>query len=177
MDAADATPPALKATRKTPAYYDEAPALAREHPLAKALCSAQGGVIDYRYIAAVSLAGHACPSVAGGGASVAGLVTGPANAGGFKGLAGRFGRRDLLRFGVLMSGDIRFTRVDSGLSVEFARRGFSAPRPATVSQLLRGALDPQASEDARRDFAQAWGEWITQVIDPSGAAEWVEITA
>lgn len=162
---------------KTPAYYDEVPAIVMVESLAKVLCSAEEGLIEYRYIDAVKLTGHSCPTVAGVVASVAGLVTGAANAGGFKGLAGRFGRRDLLRFGVLMSGDIRFTRVDSGLSVEFARRGFSAPRPATVSQLLRGALDPQASEDARRDFAQAWGEWITQVIDPSGAAEWVEITA
>lgn len=53
---------------------------------------------------------------------VAGLVTGAANAGGFKGLAGRFGRQGLLRFGVPMTGDIRFTRLDTGRSVELAHR-------------------------------------------------------
>lgn len=199
---------------KTPAYYDEVPAIVMMDPLAKVLGSAQEGLIEYRYVDAVKLTGHSCPTVAGawlmtraalarlypggtplrGGvrvelrqplddgvagviASVAGLVTGAANAGGFKGLAGRFGRKDLLRFDVPMSGEIRFTRVDSGLSVEFARRGFPVPRSAAVSQLLHEALDPQASEDARRDFAKAWGEWVAQVIDPSGAAEWVEIMA
>ena len=47
-------------------------------------------------------------------ASVAALVTGAANEGGFKGLAGRYARRELLRFGVPMRGEIRFTRLDSG---------------------------------------------------------------
>ena len=43
-------------------------------------------------------------------ASVAGLVTGAAASGGFKGLAGRHTRRDLLTFGVPMRGEMRFTR-------------------------------------------------------------------
>ena len=110
-------------------------------------------------------------------ASVVGLVTGAANAGGFKGLAGHFGRKDLLRFDVFMDGDIRFTRRDTDRSVAFVRRSFPTPRSAAVSHLLREALNPQASEAARRDFAKAWSEWVTQAFDPAGEAEWVEITA
>lgn len=199
---------------KTPAYYEAAPAIVMMDPLAKALGAAEEGLLEYRYVDAVKLTGHSCPTVAGawlmtcaalarlysGGtprrgeirvelrqsldegvagvvASVVGLVTGAANAGGFKGLAGHFGRKDLLHFGVPMVGDIRFTRIDTVQSVEFARRGFSAPRSATVSQLLREAVNPQASEDARRDFASAWGEWVAQVLHPAGEAEWVEIPA
>ena len=82
--------------------------------------------------------------VAGVIAGVAGLVTGAANEGGFKGLAGRFGRQGLLRFGVPMAGEIRFTRLDSGRSVEVAHRPQAVPRPAG----LGGA-------DARRPGA-AW---------------------
>jgi hypothetical protein len=67
--------------------------------------------------------------VAGVIASVAGLVTGAANEGGFKGLAGRFARKGLLRFGVPMNGEIRFTRLDSGRSVNRAPAAGSA-RPA-----------------------------------------------
>ncbi len=204
-------------TMKTPAYYDAVPAIVVVDPLAKVLGSAEDGLMEYRYVDAVKLTGHSCPTVAGawlmtraallrlypGGtpcrgeirvelrqrlddgvagvvASVAGLVTGAANAGGFKGLAGHFGRKDLLRFDVPMSGEIRFTRVDTAQSVEFARRGFPAPRSAVVGQLLHEALNPQASEDARRDFAKAWGEWVAQVaLRPADEAEWewVEVTA
>ncbi|MDZ5455217.1 hypothetical protein [Azohydromonas lata] len=58
----------------------------------------------------------------GQGVGVAGLVTGAANEGGFKDLAGRFARQGLLRFGVAMSGEIRFTRLDTGRRVELSHR-------------------------------------------------------
>lgn len=115
--------------------------------------------------------------VAGVVASVIGLVTGAANAGGFKGLAGQFGRKDLLHFGVPMSGDIRFTRVDSGQSVEFVRRGHNVPRPDAVGQLLRPALEPQATEAAQRAFAAAWSGWVEQIMQHADEAEWVELAA
>lgn len=196
-----------------PAYYDAVPAIVMMDPLARLLGSAEEGLIEYRYIDAVKLTGHSCPTVAGawlmtrcamerlypggtprrGGirvelrqpldegvtgvvASVAALVTGAANAGGFKGLAGHFGRRDLLQFDVPLDGDIRFTRVDTAQAVEFVRRGLPAPHPAALSQLLRQALGPQASEDDRRAFAQAWGERVAQIVHPGAAVEWVEVT-
>jgi hypothetical protein len=65
--------------------------------------------------------------VAGVIAGVVGLITGAANEGGFKGLAGRFGRQGLLRFGVPMAGEIRFTRLDTGRSVEVAHRPQRCP--------------------------------------------------
>ena len=74
--------------------------------------------------------------VAGVIASVASLVTGAANEGGFKGLAGRFARNGLLRFGVPMRDEIRFTRLDTGRSVELPHRPLAVPRPAAWSELL-----------------------------------------
>lgn len=50
---------------KTPAYYDEVPAIVMMDPLAKVLGSAQEGLIEYRYVDAVKLTGHSCPTVAG----------------------------------------------------------------------------------------------------------------
>jgi hypothetical protein len=102
--------------------------------------------------------------VAGVIASVAGLVTGAANEGGFKGLAGRFARRGLLRFGVAMSGEVRFTRLDTGRSVELSRRPQAVPRPAGLSELLRNALAPQASAAARQAFADAWQGWVQAIV-------------
>jgi hypothetical protein len=110
--------------------------------------------------------------VAGVIASVAGLVTGAANEGGFRGVAGRFARNGLLRFGVPMHGEIRFTRLDSGRSVELSHRPQAVPRPAGLSELLRDAFAPQASAAARRAFASAWQGWVQVMLtehadDPS----------
>lgn len=202
------------ATMNTPAYYDSVPAILMMDPLARTLGSAEDGLIEYRYLDAVKLTGHSCPTVAGAWqlthaalarlypdstpvrshirvefrqpldegvvgviASVVSLVTGAANAGGFKGLAGHFGRKDLLQFEVPMRGDIRLTRLDSGQSVEFMRRGHSVPSPANMSQLLRPALEPQASDAERQAFATVWSGWVEQTLQPTSAPDWVELEA
>ena len=102
--------------------------------------------------------------VAGVIAGVAGLVTGAANEGGFKGLAGRFARKGLLRFGVPMRGEIRFTRLDNARSVELSHRPQAVPRPTGLSELLRDASAPQASAAARRAFADAWQGWVRSIV-------------
>lgn len=185
----------------TPAFFDAVPAITVVDPLAETLGAAEGGLIEYRYVDAVKLAGHSCPTVAGAWlmtraalsglypgelprrgeirvelrqqldegvagviGSVAALVTGAANEGGFAGLAGRFARRGLLRFGVPMQGEIRFTRLDSGRSVELSHRPQAVPRPAGLSELLRDASAGQASPAARRAFADAWQGWVRAIV-------------
>jgi hypothetical protein len=102
--------------------------------------------------------------VAGVIASVVGLVTGATNEGGFKGLAGRFGRQGLLRFGVPMAGDIRFTRLDTGRSVEVAHRPQAVPRPAGLAVLMRDALTPPSDDATRQDFVEAWQGWVQTIL-------------
>lgn len=197
---------------KTPAYYDSVPTISMMDPLARALGSAESGLLEYSYLDAVKLTGHSCPTVAGawlltrdalallfpdstprrGGikvdfrqpldegvtgvvASVVGLVTGAANAGGFKGLAGQYVRKDLLNFDVPMQGEIRFTRLDTMQSAEFARRGFTLPRSTEVSRLMREALKPDASAESRCAFTNAWSEWVARLLHTGGESEWVEV--
>lgn len=75
--------------------------------------------------------------------------------GGFKGIAGRFERRGLLRFGAAIAADLRFTRRDTGASAEIDLR-----HPAVLSPdlraALRRALSPDASAAERETFARAW---------------------
>ena len=185
----------------TPAFFDAVPAIVVADALAETLGATDDGLIEYRYVDAVKLAGHSCPTVAGAWlmtraalarlypgqtpqrgeirvelrqradegvagviASVAGLVTGAANEGGFKGLAGRFVRQGLLRFGVAMNGEIRFTRLDNGRSVELSHRPQVVPRPVGLSEQLRDALVPQASVAAQRTFADAWQGWVQVIL-------------
>jgi hypothetical protein len=102
--------------------------------------------------------------VAGVIASVAGLITGAAGAGGFRGLAGRYARSGLLHFGVPMTGEIRFTRLDTGRAIELAHRPQVVPRPADLSPLMQQALKPGAEATVRQAFAAAWQGWVRTIL-------------
>ena len=186
---------------QTPAFFDEAPTIVMHDALAQTLGAAQDGLIEYRYLDAVKLAGHSCPTVAGAWlmtrtalarlypgqtphrgevrvamrephdagvvgviASVAGLVTGAAGGGGFMGLAGRYTRRDLLTYGVPMRGEMRFTRMDNGQSVEVSHHPEAAPRPAQLRAQMQAALAPQANSDQRDAFAKTWQGWVRAML-------------
>src|ERR1035437_10205346 len=49
----------------TPAFFDDVPAIVMYDALAETLGAVADGVIEYRYLDAVKLAGHSCPTVAG----------------------------------------------------------------------------------------------------------------
>jgi hypothetical protein len=102
----------------------------------------------------VELRGGVEEGVSGVVASVAGLVTGAAGEGGFKGIGGRFVRRGLLAFGAPIAADLRFTRLDTGrsLDIDLPR----APMAESLKASLREALSPDASAEARQRFARAW---------------------
>lgn len=48
-----------------PDFYEQAPVVRTHDPFAAVLGAAQGGIFEYRYLDAVRLAGHSCPTVAG----------------------------------------------------------------------------------------------------------------
>jgi hypothetical protein len=97
-------------------------------------------------------------------AAVVGLITGAAGAGGFQGLAGRHARRNLLSFGAAIAGELRFTRLDSGRSVQVSHRTEAVARPAGLADLMRAALAPDAEVAAREAFAAAWQGWVRTIV-------------
>ena len=96
--------------------------------------------------------------------SVLGLITGAAGDGGFKGLAGRHVRRDLLRYGVPMAGDVRITRLDNGAAVELTHHAQAVPRPPGLTELMGEAVVPQAGHAERQAFAAAWQGWVRTIL-------------
>ena len=115
--------------------------------------------------------------VAGVVGAVAGLVTGAANDGGFQGIGGRFGRQGLLRFGVPMAGDIRFSRLDTGRAVELALRAHAVPRPDAIADAMPPP-SPDADPARRRAFAIAWQDWVrTLLLDHAEDPDLIEVTA
>lgn len=184
-----------------PAFFDEAPVITVHDGLAELLGACDGGVITYRYIDAVRLAGHSCPTVAlaylmarralstlfpdriaqrgalrvgfsaaldegvtGVVASVIGLVTGAAGAGGFKGIGGNFRRHDLLRFGAGHAGEARFEHTGSGASVLLAARPRRVPADPRTGPLLQRILAGVAAPDEAGTFARLWQARVKSIL-------------
>lgn len=136
------------------AYLATAEALARLYPRE----------LPERGAMRVELRGRVEEGVTGVVASVAGLITGAAAEGGFKGLAGRFERRGLLVYGAPIAADLRFTRLDTGARVEIDLRDAPPMSPQLMADLRR-ALSPGASPAERESFARSWQARVSELLD------------
>ena len=129
----------------------------------KALSSLYPGQIPERGAVRVELRGRVEEGVTGVVASVAGLITGAAGEGGFKGIAGRFERRGLLVFGAPIAADLRFTRLDTGQALEQ-----DLPRAAAMSpELLLGlrrSLSPDGTAEEREAFGRGWQARVSELL-------------
>ncbi|WP_291993867.1 hypothetical protein [Candidatus Accumulibacter sp. ACC003] len=102
-------------------------------------------------------------AVSGVVAAVVGLLTGAA-AGGFKGLAGRFSRRELLRFSVELPGEIRRTRLDNGQNVSASLQLGHVPADARVGPLLQQLLAGNDDPEQRALFATLWQDRVRRIL-------------
>ncbi len=136
---------------------------------AKALRHLYGDALPRRGEVRVDVRQRQDEGVAGVIGNVAGLLTGAAGDGGFKGLAGRFARRGLLAYGAPIEGELRFTRTDTGASVEVAYHPEVVERPAELKAQMQTALGPSADAQARRAFGEAWQEWVRRILVDHGS--------
>ncbi len=130
----------------------------------KALASLYGEARPERGAVRVALREAAGAGVAGVIASVAGLITGAAGEGGFKGLGGQFSRRNLLSFGAQINGEIRFSRVDTGSSVDveyYAQRVPPLPAMGDVFARMQGG---QATAEDKKAFGRLWQERVQRIL-------------
>ncbi len=102
--------------------------------------------------------------VAGVIASIAGLLTGAAGDGGFKGLGGRYSRRNLLRFGVAGVGGLAFTRLDTNVAVDCILRLETVPADPRLGGLLGAILGGTADDAARRLFGELWQDRVRCIL-------------
>jgi hypothetical protein len=134
------------------AYRATCEALARLYP----------GETPVRGSVRVEVRGAAGDGVVGVIAMVAGYITGAAGEGGFKGIAGHYARRGLLVFEAPISAQLRFTRLDTGASVQADLP--EAPPDEDIKRLLRNALVPGSSPAHREAFARAWQGRVAHVL-------------
>lgn len=97
-------------------------------------------------------------------AKVVSLLTGATTDTGFKGLAGRFDRRDLLAFDAEQPLDIRFTRKDSGAAVDAMARLRDVPADPQMAPLMQRCLAGDASADEARRFRVLWQDRVRRVL-------------
>lgn len=184
-----------------PRFFDQAPTIVLQDPLAKFLGAAEGGQFEYSYIDVVKTAGHSCPTVASaflmtakalealypdsiperGGikvsfrqdkvsgvtgvmANVVCFITGATEDTGFKGIGGRFDRRDLLFFNTVIEDEILFQRVDTGASVSVSSRLESVPADPRMRDLLGKCLTGEASQQEEYEFGNLWQERVKAIL-------------
>jgi hypothetical protein len=130
----------------------------------RALRALYGDEIPERGNIAVALRESLDSGVAGVIASVAGLLTGAAGAGGFKGLGGRYSRRNLLQFGVDGISGMAFTRLDSNVAVDCTLRLETVPADPRLASLLGAILHGTADAGNTRLFGELWQDRVRRIL-------------
>ena len=100
--------------------------------------------------------------------SVLGLITGAAGEGGFKGLGGHHGRRNLLAYAVDMPSELRLTRLDTGASVLVDYHPEKVPPSPEIPPLMARVVGGTADEEEHRAFAHLWQERVWRILVENG---------
>lgn len=107
----------------------------------------------------------ACDSgVTGVQAAVLSLLTGAAAEGGFKGLGGQYGRRNLLRFGLGGQSCLQATRCDTGASLMADLDLSVVPADPAMMPLMQACLSGQAGAEERRAFGLLWQGRVRRIL-------------
>lgn len=130
----------------------------------RALRALYGDAVPKRGNLTVTLREPMDSGVAGVIGSAAGLLTGTAGDGGFKGLAGRYSRRKLLHFGVAGSSTLTFTRRDTNVAVDCDLRLESVPADPRLGGLLAAILGGSADPETSRLFGELWQERVRRIL-------------
>ncbi|MDQ5881555.1 MAG: hypothetical protein QG616_1386 [Pseudomonadota bacterium] len=130
----------------------------------RALRALYGDAIPERGSVAVAFGDGLGSGVTGVIASIATLLTGASGIGGFKGLGGRFSRRDLLSFDAAGVEDIRFTRRDTGASVQVGLDLSHVPGDSRMGMLLPALLSGTATVEEKQLFGELWQDRVRRIL-------------
>jgi hypothetical protein len=98
-------------------------------------------------------------------ASIITLITGAAADGGFKGLQGRFKRRDLLTFANARQAlELCFTRLDTGTRVMTQAYPQRVPASPDLAQLMQVCMQGIASDAEQRIFSEQWQQRVRSLV-------------
>lgn len=128
------------------------------------LLALYGEEIPERGEVSVFLDGSEDAGVTGVMGQVLTLVTGAAAANGFKGLAGRHVRNELLHYGRGDVRGIRMQRNDTGATVEVDLDTSPVPPDPRQRLLIQLVLTDQADAAQRREFGMLWQDRVRRLL-------------
>ncbi|SFN87739.1 Formylmethanofuran dehydrogenase subunit E [Formivibrio citricus] len=97
-------------------------------------------------------------------ASILTLLTGAATGGGFKGIGGRFVRRDPLHFAVKLPMSLRFTRIDNGAAVDAAIDLARVPPDTKTAELMARCLQGKADAAEQQQFGELGQRRVARIL-------------
>lgn len=112
----------------------------------------------------VALREPATEGVTGVIANVLSLLTGATLDTGFKGIGGRFDRRNLLAYETPLPGQVRFTRIDTGDAVDASAHLEHVPSDPRALLLLRQLLQGAATAHDEALFRTLWQERVRRLL-------------
>lgn len=97
-------------------------------------------------------------------ANIVSLLTGAAQEGGFKGIAGQFDRRQLLAFRQDIQAEIKFIRLDNQAVIEVSYHPELVPPAAEMKTLMQKVLAQVSSTEEKAQFAHLWQERVRRIL-------------
>ncbi len=105
--------------------------------------------------------------VAGVIGNVVSQITGATDKSGFKGLAGKFARHSLMDFNARIDSSARFTRVDSGKSVDVIYNPSSIMPSPQMQPLMQKMMSGQAQPQEMKEFGELWQDRVKRIFENS----------
>jgi hypothetical protein len=103
--------------------------------------------------------------VAGVISNVVSQITGATDKSGFKGLAGKFARHSLMDFDANISSSVKFTRVDSGKSVDVYYDPSSVGGSPKMQQLMQKMMGGMANKEEIKEFGALWQDRVKRIFE------------
>ncbi|NOR58879.1 MAG: hypothetical protein GQ474_10195 [Sulfurimonas sp.] len=103
--------------------------------------------------------------VAGVISNVVSQITGATDKSGFKGLAGKFARHSLMDFDAQISSSARFTRVDTGKSVDVIYDPSSIMPSPNMQPLMQKMMGGLAQPVEIKEFGDLWQDRVKRIFE------------
>ncbi len=132
--------------------------------VAKGLTALYQDQVPERGAISAALRADRTDGATGVAAKIVCLITGAAQDDGFKGLGGRFDRRNLLSFGAAIPGDLRLTRLDTKREVDLRFVSSVVPAPRDFGNQIQRALSNDATDQERKMFVASWQERVRRIL-------------
>ncbi len=91
-------------------------------------------------------------------------ITGATQTSGFKGLNGKFARHSLMFFNAKIDSSARFTRIDTGKSIDVYYNPNIVPPSPQMQPLMQKVMTQTATPDEIKAFGKLWQERVEKIL-------------